>query len=307
MTITVISNSACTLHNMDPEHPEHPNRLHKINDQLIASGLELVLRFADAKPASKEYLALAHDPDFVQSIFDKAPKEKSERVWIDDDTIMMEHSLKAALCSAGAGRTAVDQVMNGETSQAFCAVRPPGHHAGHATSSGFCLFSNIAIAAKYALKEYKLNRVAIIDFDVHHGNGTEDIVQGDERILFCSSFQHPFYPYSGTENTASNVLNIPIPAGTQGAEYFQLIAPWWDALDAFAPELIFISAGFDAHAEDDLGHLRLVEADYSEITSKLAALAQKHSQGRIVSMLEGGYALSALSRSVVAHLKAMLA
>ncbi len=306
MTITVISNPVCALHNMDPDHPEHPNRLHKINDQLISSGLELVLRFADAKPASIDYLELGHDRAFVQSIFDKAPREKSERVWIDDDTIMMEHTLNAALYSAGAGRTAVDQVMNNETMQAFCAVRPPGHHAGYSTSSGFCLFNNIAIAAKYALETYALKRVAIIDFDVHHGNGTEDIVQGDDRILFCSSFQHPFYPFSGTEYTASNVLNIPIPAGTQGEKYFELVEPWWEALDAFAPELIFISAGFDAHAEDDLGHLRLVEADYAKITNRLIELAKKHSQGRVVSMLEGGYALSALSRSVVAHLKAML-
>ncbi|MGQ8364887.1 histone deacetylase family protein [Glaciecola sp. 1036] len=306
MTITIIGSPKCTLHNMDPEHPEHPMRLHKINDQIIASGLELVVRFADAKPASFDTLILAHDPKFVQHVFDSAPREKDERIWIDDDTIMMEHTLNAALYAAGAGRDAVDLVMQGDAPSVFCAVRPPGHHAGYASSSGFCLFNNIAIAAKYALKKYNLSRVAIVDFDVHHGNGTEDIVKDDPRIMFCSSFQHPFYPFTGDGETPKHIINVPIDAGTQGSVYREKVDLWWQALDEFAPELVFISAGFDAHAEDDLGHLRLVEDDYAYLTRKICEVAKNHAQGRVVSMLEGGYALSALARSVVAHIKVLL-
>ena len=306
MTITLIGSPSCALHNMDPDHPEQPARMHSINDQIISSGLEMVVRFTDAKPAHFDQLLLAHDKDFVQNIFDKAPSDADERVWIDDDTIMMSHTLSAALHAAGSGIDAVDMVASDETQSAFCLVRPPGHHAEYERSSGFCLFNNVAVAALHALEHRGYERVAIIDFDVHHGNGTEDIFKDDERVMFCSSFQHPFYPFSGDGPTREGILNVPIPAGTSGIEYREMVNHWWQALDAFAPQLVFVSAGFDAHAEDDLGHLRLVEADYIWLSENIKAIADKHSKGHVISMLEGGYALSALARSVVAHIKALI-
>jgi len=305
MTVTVIGSPKCNLHNMGDDHPEQPARLHQINDQIIASGLEYVLHFANATPADIDNLALAHTKEFVQSVFDRAPKEDWERIWLDDDTIMMHKTLDAALHAAGAVINAVDMVLGKETLSAFCAVRPPGHHAGHNTSSGFCIFNNVSVGAKYALERHGLKRVAIIDFDVHHGDGTEDIVKDDDRIMFCSSFQHPFYPFTGDTPTREGIVNVPIPAGTKGSEYRELVQPWFKALDAFAPELIFISAGFDAHVEDDLAYLRLVEDDYVWLTEQIKGIAEKHCEGKIVSVLEGGYALSALARSVVAHLKAL--
>ncbi len=305
MTVTIVGSPKCNLHDMGDEHPEQPARLHKINDQLIASGLEYVVHFADAKRAQISALNKAHDPKFVQSVFDRAPSEEQERIWIDDDTIMMDKSLDAALHAAGAVADAVDLVMTDKTQSAFCAVRPPGHHAGYCTSSGFCIFNNVAVGAMHALNDCGLKRIAIIDFDVHHGNGTEDIVKNDERILFCSSFQHPFYPFSGDAPTRPGIINVPIPAGTDGAAYRELVSHWFNAIDEFKPELIFISAGFDAHAEDELGHIRLVEDDYVWITQQIKGLADKHCQGKIVSVLEGGYALSALARSVVAHIKVL--
>lgn len=306
MTITIIDSPKCALHNMDPQHPEHPARMHSINDQILSSGLEMVVRYADAKPAHFDELLLAHDRAFVQNIFDKSPLTPDERIWIDDDTIMMESTLDAALFAAGSGIVAVDMVAANETQSAFCLVRPPGHHAERASSSGFCLFNNVAIAALHALEHRGYKRVAIIDFDVHHGNGTQDIFKDDERVMFCSSFQHPFYPYSGDTPTRAGIINVPIAAGTKGAEYRDMVNHWWQALDDFAPQLVFISAGFDAHAEDEYGHLRLVESDYIWLTEQIKAIADKHCNGHVVSMLEGGYALSALGRSVVAHIKTLL-
>lgn len=305
MSVTIISSPKCNLHNMGDDHPEQPARLHQINDQVIASGLEYVVHFANAKPIDVSDLELAHDKEFIQSVFERAPTVDYERVWIDDDTIMMHKSLDAALHAAGAVVNAVDMVMAHETQSAFCAVRPPGHHASRNKSSGFCIFNNVAVGAKYALHKFGLERVAIIDFDVHHGDGTQDIVKDDERIMFCSSFQHPFYPFTGDTPVREGVVNIPIPAGTKGAQYRELVKPWFKRLDEFAPQLILISAGFDAHVEEDLAYLRLVEDDYVWITKQIKAVAEKHCEGKIVSVLEGGYALSALGRSTVAHVKTL--
>ncbi len=305
MTVTIIGSPKCNLHNIGDGHPEQPARLHQINDQVIASGLEYVVHFANATPIDPAILALAHDPAFIDKVFAKAPKEDGERAWIDEDTIMMSKSLDAALYAAGAVKDAVDMVQAGQTKSAFCAVRPPGHHARYDSSSGFCIFNNVAVGAKYALDMLGLKRVAIIDFDVHHGDGTQNIVLDDERIMFCSSFQHPFYPYCGDEEARKDIVNVPIPGGTKGDVYRELVAHWFDRLDAFAPELIFISAGFDGHTEDSMGYLRLVESDYVWITEQIKKIAEKHCEGKVVSVLEGGYALSSLARSVVAHLKTL--
>ncbi len=305
MTVTIIGSPKCVLHNMGDEHPEAPARMHQINDQVIASGLEYVVHFADANPIDRSLITLAHDKSFVDNVFDKAPTEDYERVWIDEDTIFMSKSLDAALYAAGAVVDAVNLVVEEKTLSAFCAVRPPGHHAKKASSAGFCVFNNVAIGAKYALEKLNLKRVAIIDFDVHHGDGTQDIVLDDERIMFCSSFQHPFYPFCGDEESREDIVNVPIPAGTSGKEYRELVSHWFKRLDEFKPELIFISAGFDAHAEDDMGYVRLVENDYVWLTEEIKRVAEKHCKGKIVSVLEGGYALSALARSVVAHVKTL--
>jgi acetoin utilization deacetylase AcuC-like enzyme len=225
---------------------------------------------------------------------------------IDPDTTMNIHTWEAALSAAGAALAATDAVIAGELENAFCSVRPPGHHACHDKAMGFCFFNNVAIAARYALERHGLQRVAIIDFDVHHGNGTEDIVSGDERILMLSFFQHPFYPYSDALSTANNMVNVPVPAYSKGDVVRALVQEQWMArLEEFAPEMIFISAGFDAHREDDLGQMGLVESDYAWLTTQIKNVALKHAKGRIVSCLEGGYHLDALARSVEAHLRVL--
>lgn len=305
MPLTVFSHARCALHNPDPHHPEQPARLHAINDQLVRSGLEFVIKQVDAKPAEAQDLYRAHSKLYVDDIYNKEPDEG--HIWLDPDTPMTPKSLAAALLAAGSGIQAVDEVMQADNQQAFCAIRPPGHHATHNQAMGFCLFNNIAVAASYALDQYQLQRVAIVDFDVHHGNGTEDIFQHDDRVLFCSSFQQALYPNTGDESSTDRILNLPLPAGCKGQQWQQAVADrWFDALDAFAPQLILISAGFDGHAEDDMSQFLLKEQDYAWLTAELKQLANRHCQGRMVSMLEGGYDLSSLGRSVVAHLKAMM-
>jgi acetoin utilization deacetylase AcuC-like enzyme len=222
---------------------------------------------------------------------------------IDPDTSINVHSWDAILMAAGAAIDATDAVIAGELANAFCAVRPPGHHATRNQAMGFCFVNNVAVAAKYALERHGLKRVAIIDFDVHHGNGTEDIVAGDNRILMCSFYQHPFYPV-WDHATAPNLVNLPVPAYTKGMDIRELVEMMWiPRLEAHKPEMIFISAGFDAHREDDMGQMGLVEQDYAWLTRRIKDMAMRHAKGRIVSCLEGGYALSALARSVEAHLR----
>lgn len=305
MAITLYSHPSCNLHLAGDDHPEQPARLSAINDQLIRSGLEFVLAQRDASAATKDDLYRVHTKLYVDALFAKAPQHG--HIWLDPDTQMMPYSLNAALHAAGAALNAVDQVMRGDNEQAFCAVRPPGHHATRDNAMGFCLFNNIAVAAAYALEKYQLSRVAIVDFDVHHGNGTEDIFAGDARVLFCSSFQHPFYPYSGANNAAANIINLPLPALCQPQHWReQICAHWLPRLDQFAPQLLLVSAGFDGHREDDMAQFLLTEQDYYWIAQQLKQLAGRHCHGRMVSTLEGGYALNALGRSVVAYLKGQM-
>ncbi len=304
MTTAFITHRDCWLHDMGVHHPECPERLSAINDRLIAAGLDLYLSFHDAPLATLEQIARVHASEYVRSIADSAPERGI--VHLDPDTAMGPGTWQAALRSAGAGVLATDLVMRGEVENAFCSVRPPGHHAERARAMGFCFFNNVAIAAAHALEVHGLERVAIVDFDVHHGNGTEDIFAGDPRVLMASTFQHPFYPYSGTDNPAPNMVNVPVPAGTRGEAFRQVVADiWLPALRDFAPEAIFISAGFDAHYEDDMASLGLLEADYAWVTLQIKAIAAEYARKRIISMLEGGYALSALARSVTAHIKVL--
>lgn len=304
MSVIVLSHPACNRHDVGDDHPENPARLHAISDQILSSGLEFVIHQRDAKKATVEQVALAHDRAYIQQVIDKSPV--AGQVWLDDDTAIMSKSLEAAFFAAGAGVMAVDLVMQGQDQQVFCATRPPGHHAESAQAMGFCVFNNIAIAAKYALENYGLTRVAIIDFDVHHGNGTEQIFRNDNRVLFCSSFEHPFYPYTDPIGS-EHCLKMPLAAGSQGGIFREAFScDWLPALRGFKPELICVSAGFDAHQEDEMAHLKWHENDYAWIANELKQLAQECCAGRIVACLEGGYAHSALGRSVVAMLKAWI-
>jgi acetoin utilization deacetylase AcuC-like enzyme len=304
VTTGLLTHAACAAHEMGSWHPECPARLAAIQDQLIVSGLDPFLEHIDAPAASLDAIRRAHDPEYVESLRGRAPAQGYQP--LDPDTSMNPSSWTAALHAAGAVVEAADRVIAGTLANAFCAVRPPGHHARPAAAMGFCLLNNIAIGALHALEVHGLERVAIIDFDVHHGNGTEEIFSGDERVLMASFFQHPFYPYAGTENPANNMVNVPLPAGTGGEKVRAVVDEvWLPRLEQFRPQLVLISAGFDAHREDDLGQMSLVEADYAHITRRLMGVAARHSGGRVVSSLEGGYNLSALARSVVAHVRAL--
>jgi acetoin utilization deacetylase AcuC-like enzyme len=303
----------CRLHEMGDGHPECPQRLDAIEDRLIATGVGDALQRCDVPLASLTDIELAHGRLHIaamRGLHDQLVEEQAaggpDHSYIDADTAINAHTWTASLRAAGAALAATDAVLAGELENAFCAVRPPGHHAGRDKAMGFCFFNNVAIAAKYALERHGLKRVAIADFDVHHGNGTENIVAGDDRILMVSFFQHPFYPEGGSQSQAANLLNIPVPAYTKGMEIRELIADCWlPRLEAHRPELIFISAGFDAHREDDLGQMGLTEADYTWMTLALKGVAKRHAKGRIVSCLEGGYNLRALACSVEAHLRVL--
>ncbi|GAB4400331.1 MAG: histone deacetylase family protein [Rhodoferax sp.] len=298
---------------MGPGHPECPERLDAIEDRLLISGLDVALDRRTATPAATSDIELAHGRMYVAAIrgLNAELREEMaaggpEHLQIDPDTAINIHTWTAALHAAGAAIDAVDAIMANEFKTAFCAVRPPGHHACREKAGGFCFFNNVAIAAKYALERHNLKRVAIVDFDVHHGNGTEDICKNDERILMVSFYQHPFYPLNWPHSNAPNMVNVPVPAYTRGAEIRELVETTWiPRLEEFKPELILISAGFDAHREDDMGQLGLVEQDYAWITSRVRDVALRHARGRIVSCLEGGYVLSSLARSVEAHLRVL--
>ncbi len=305
MATALINHSDCVLHEISPGHPESPQRIGAITDQLKKQDVFDHLHHANAQAAEWSQLLLGHSEAYVDLIHKKAPD--TGRIELDPDTAMNQHTLAASLYAAGSAVQAVDLVMNKTVDNAFCLVRPPGHHAERIQAMGFCFFGNIAIAARHAIKQYGLERVAIVDFDVHHGNGTEDIVDGDEKILFCSSFQFPLYPGSYRDNVKNQRINVPLPAGAASAEFRAAITEQWlPALDAFAPEMIFVSAGFDAHLEDPLAGLALQDADYAWVTNKLMELANQHCDGRLVSILEGGYSLPALARSATAHVRGLM-
>jgi acetoin utilization deacetylase AcuC-like enzyme len=308
MSTAYYTHTDCRLHDMGEGHPECPRRLDAINDQLLSSGLDMALMRMDAPLATLEQLERAHSTGYVVQLRDflEQLQATGESRHLDPDTVACPATWRAALRAAGAAVAATEAVVRGDVANAFCAVRPPGHHATRDETMGFCFFNNVAIAARHALDVLGLRRVAIIDFDVHHGNGTEDIIAGDDRVLMASFFQHPLYPNSGAVPKGTNMVNVPIPPYTRGMEIREIIeAMWMPRLEEFRPQMLFISAGFDGHREDDLGQLGLVEADYEWITRRLKDLADRHCKGRIVSCLEGGYALSALGRSVVAHVRVL--
>ena len=303
----------CWKHDMGRGHPECPERLDAIEDRLLLTGVGDALEHRDVPLATLAQITRAHSEahleyleELHQRLVADEPAGGPAHAMLDPDTILNRYTLLAARRAAGAAIAATDAVIAGEVDNAFCSVRPPGHHACREQAMGFCFLNNVAIAARHALEVHGLERVAVIDFDVHHGNGTENILSNDPRVLMVGFFQHPFYPYSGTDHPASNMLNLPIPAYTKGMDVRELIeAAWMPRLEEFGPEMIFVSAGFDAHREDDLGQLGLTENDFAWITSRIRDVAKRHSRGRIVSMLEGGYNLDALARSVEAHIRVL--
>ncbi|UUX94922.1 histone deacetylase family protein [Aquabacterium sp. J223] len=308
MPTAFYSHPACKAHDMGRGHPECPARLDAIADHLRATGLDDALVFEQAGPATLAQMARAHEQRYLlqlQDVLSHLAEEGGHHAF-DPDTSACPATWDAVRHAAGAAVAATDAVIDGRADNAFCAVRPPGHHATRDETMGFCFVNNVAVAARHALDERGLSRVAIVDFDVHHGNGTEDIVAGDERILMVNLFQQALYPFSGERPRAGNIVSIPVPAYTRGPEVRELVqATWLPRLHAFRPQMVFVSAGFDAHRDDDLGQLGLVEADYQWLTQAIKEVADRHAGGRIVSCLEGGYAMGALARSVAAHLKVL--
>ena len=304
--ITALVSHPCTIrHEISPGHPECPERIGAITDELMKRELFDLLIHREAPRATREQLLYAHTEPYVDLVHAKSPANGS--VQLDPDTAMNAHSLEAALHAAGAGTLATDLVIEGTVKNAFCLTRPPGHHAERYRAMGFCFFGNVAIAARHAVRHHGMSRVAVVDFDVHHGNGTEDILDGDASVLFCSSFQHPFYPGDYRPDVVDQRVNVPLPAGTDGRAFREAIeAAWLPALERFAPEMIFVSAGFDGHAEDPLASMRLADDDYAWITARLLDVAERHCQGRLVSMLEGGYALPALGRAAALHVRGLM-
>jgi acetoin utilization deacetylase AcuC-like enzyme len=304
MTIGIISHPDCLLHDMGRMHPEKPERLEVIHKELVKSGLYADFKEYIAPLATQEQLLRVHSAEYVNHIFQTAPERGL--VSLDADTWMNPHTLNAALRAAGAVIQGVDLVMRKEVNAVFCNIRPPGHHAERAQAMGFCFFNNVAVGVAYALDHYKLKHIVIVDFDVHHGNGTENIFRNDARVLLCSSFQHPFYPFSGAETVSNHIINIPLAIDSTGKELRDRIeSEWLSAIRNFQPEIIFFSAGFDGHEKDPMSSLSLHEEDYTWITQKVKKIADEVCEGRIVSVLEGGYALSVLGACVVAHMNAL--
>jgi len=299
-----INHPDCLKHEMGAQHPECAARLRAIEDQLIASGLLPYLQHYDAPLATFEQLARVHEAHYIETVRTASPEEGL--VYLDPDTAMNPFTLNAALRAAGAVVLATELVLERKVENAFCAIRPPGHHAESARAMGFCFFNNVAVGVAHAMAHYGLKRVAIADFDVHHGNGTEEIFRDDPRVMLCSTFQHPFYPHCGADSGNDHIINVPLPAGTDGDGFRKAVSEQWlPALERFRPEMLFISAGFDAHWEDDMAMFKLRESDYAWVTQQIKDIAEKYAHGRIVSVLEGGYELHALGRSVVAHIKVL--
>lgn len=302
-----IDSPDCQAHFVGSLHPESPQRTEVIVQALRRSGLWILMQKIEAPEANDMQLARVHTRNYLNSLENQVPEQG--QVKINEDTYLSRESLQAAKKAAGAAIHAVDMVMRKHAKNAFCAVRPPGHHAHADKASGFCFINNIAVAAMHAIAEYRLERVAILDFDLHHGDGTEDIFRDDERVMLLSTFEYPLYPFTGIEKIGSNrhIANTPLKAGDGSNEFRDAIRQvWLPKLDAFKPQLILLSAGFDAHRDDHLGHLNLTEADFEWLTKKVMLVANRHAKGRIVSILEGGYALPSLASSAKAHIACLV-
>lgn len=311
MIATLISHPSCHQHHMPAGHPECPERIDAITNQLMANGIDGLLYQREAPAASDEQLLRVHTLEHLHAVTRAIPGEGV--YFFADDVYLSPHTLRAARHAAGAAIMGVDMVLRNETDAVFCNVRPPGHHAERMRAMGFCIFNNVAVAAAHALATYNLECIAIVDFDVHHGNGTQDIFFNEPRVLFCSSFQYPFYPNTNIDDVPAHIINTPLPATCRSEGFRTAVSDsWLPALEIFKPQLILISAGFDAYIDDDMSSISLVEQDYFWITQQLRKLMddskklapEQHCKG-IVSTLEGGYDLLGLGRCTVAHIKAL--
>ena len=293
------------MHDTGQGHPECASRLSAIEDRLLLSGVLDFLRQIDAPEVTRDQLLRVHSAEHLAQMDVMMPKQGYAR--LDPDTIVSPGTMQAAKRAAGAVVHAVDLVMGGQFQNAFCGVRPPGHHAESKCAMGFCIFNNLAVGAAHALETYGLERIAILDFDVHQGNGTEDIVIGNDKVLYCSIFQHPFFPFTTSPENSENVVSIPLDASAKSTEFRDAIKDHWlPALERYQPELIFVSAGFDAHVDDDMSYVSLVDADFRWVTEQIVNVADASASGRIVSVLEGGYELNSLARCVETHLRVLM-
>lgn len=305
MSTAFITHPDCLLPDVGDVHPECTERLMAIHKYLTTSGLDQRLQHYEAPLVTRQQLERVHSVEYLDNINQSAPD--SGVILLDPDTVMDCHMLTAAQRAAGAVILAVDLVMRQEVSNAFCCIRPPGHHAEHEEAMGFCIYNNVAIGAAHALQEYGLARVAILDFDAHHGNGTENIFRDNPQVMLCSTFQHPFYPYQGADSSNDHIINVPLLARSDGKVFREKIEEHWlPAIARFRPELVFISAGFDGHRKDEMAQLLLEDEDYVWITQTIKTIAAEYAKNRIVSVLEGGYDLYSLGRTVAAHIQALL-
>ncbi|MDH4021067.1 MAG: histone deacetylase family protein [Xanthomonadales bacterium] len=305
MSTAFISHPDCHDHDTGEGHPESAQRLSVIEDRLLASRISDFTRYLDAPEVTKEQLLRAHTPEYLAMIDAVMPREGYSR--LDPDTVISPKTLQAAKRAAGSVILAVDQVMSGQIRNAFCCVRPPGHHAESDRALGFCIYGNIAVGVKHALEAHGLKKVAVVDFDVHQANGTEDILIGDDRVLYCSIFQHPFFPYTPIPENSERVVSIPLEASAASAEFRAAVTGHWlPALERFQPEMIFISAGFDAHRDDEMSYVNLTDADFRWVTEEMVRIADISASGRIVSALEGGYELHSLARCAESHIRVLM-
>ena len=305
MSIAYISHPDCHAHDTGEGHPESARRLSAIEDQLISSGLSDFIRSVDAPEVTRAQLLRVHSEEHLAHIEKVMPQQGYAR--LDPDTVISPATLQAAKRAAGAVVAAVDLLMDKQLKSAFCAVRPPGHHAESNRAMGFCVFNNLAVGAAHAMEAHGLNKVAIVDFDVHQGNGTEDIFIGDDRVLYCSIFQHPFFPFTPPPENSKRVISIPLDASAKSAEFRAAVTDHWlPALERFQPEMMFISAGFDAHRDDDMSYVSLTDADFRWVAEHIVRVAEISASGRIVSVLEGGYELNSLARCVETHLRVLM-
>jgi acetoin utilization deacetylase AcuC-like enzyme len=305
LSTAYISHQNCHAHDTGQGHPECASRLSAIEDKLLLSGLFDFLRNIDAPEVTRAQLLRAHTPEHLATIEAMMPKQGYAR--LDPDTVISPDTLPAAKRAAGAVVAAVDLIATAKIQNAFCSVRPPGHHAESDRAIGFCIYNNIAVGVTHAMETHGIKKVAVVDFDVHQGNGTEDILIGDDRVLYCSIFQHPFFPYTALPQNTEHVISIPLDATAKSQEFRAAITDHWlPALERFQPEMIFISAGFDAHRDDDMSYVSLTDADFRWVTEEIVKIAEISASGRIVSVLEGGYELHSLARCVEMHLRVLM-
>ena len=305
MSTAFISHPDCHDHDTGEDHPENAQRLSAIEDRLLSSRISDFIKYLDAPEVTRDQLLRAHTAGYLEMIDALMPRTGYAR--LDPDTVISPGSLQAAKRAAGSVILAVDRIMSGEIRNAFCSVRPPGHHAERSRALGFCIYNNIAVGVKHALEVYDLKRVAVVDFDVHQANGTENILLPDDRLLYCSIFQHPFFPYTPLPENSEKVISIPLAASASSAEFRAAVTDHWlPAMERFKPEMIFVSAGFDAHQDDDMSYVRLTDADFRWVIQEIVRIADISASGRVVSALEGGYEIHSLARCVEAHMRVLM-